>query len=107
RARARIEALAENAATASPQDRRKRQVKLSETLESYARSHDWEKMADELATAEAAWEKWSEGAEQTTRERFETARNLVQSRVAAHDKEIADAEAKKLAFERAVSERTR
>jgi hypothetical protein len=107
RARARIAVLSESAASASPQDRRRRQLRIVESLEASARNNDWDRLLDELATAEATWQEWSPDAEPALVERYEAARNLLQARTAAHEKEVAESEAKKHAAERAVAERTR
>jgi hypothetical protein len=106
RARALLQALAESASGATPQERRKRQLRLCETIESLARIHDWTRLESELADATAAWDEWKEGADPSIAERFDATRRLLDARVAAHEKEAADAEAKQTAWERGLEART-
>jgi hypothetical protein len=107
RARALIEALSGAAASATPQERRRRQLRACETLEALVRSHDWGKLSDAIVDTDAAWQEWKEGAEAAVVERFDAARRLLEARVAAHEKEIGEAEARKRAGQRGVDERTR
>jgi hypothetical protein len=107
RAKALIEARSGVAASATPQERRRRQIRACESLEALVRSQDWGKLQDAIADAEAVWQDWKEGAESAIAERFEAARRLLETRMAAHQKEIGEALARQQAQQHGLDERTR
>jgi len=97
RARTLLESLAPADATPSshsPHERRRQQLRLCETLETMARSSDWTRLSRELADSETTWAEHGQGAEAAVATRYEAARHVLAARAAAHEKEIAEAEAK-------------
>jgi hypothetical protein len=110
RARALLDAIAQSspasAPTLSPHERRRSLLRLIETFESLARSHDWVRLAREVAEADAKWGELGEGAETALVQRFDAARRILDARVAAHQKEITEAEARERERESKISART-
>ena len=108
RARALLDASSStpDGGTLSIHERRKRQTRLCETLEILSRSSDWPRLVDALDDAEATWREHGDGAEPAVVSRYEAARRILQARVGAHEKEIAEAETRRRERESHLAART-
>jgi hypothetical protein len=81
-------------------------MKLCETLESLARSSDWPKLVEVLSESESTWAECGDGAEAAVVARYESGRRILQTRVAAHEKEIAEIETRRREREQRLTART-
>jgi len=105
RAKALLDARGASAQALTGEQRNAKATEAWHSLVALQSSHDWPKISEALDRAEETWAGLGEGVEESIRSRFTVARDALQARLAAHQRDQAAAAESAASHARVVAER--